>query len=79
MPKQKIWIAGAACLAAVAAVPTVLVGCGGSSGTAQAAPGGIDPKKVADMVHEVMVADRTVYAKHIVTRLKKESSPITPD
>ena len=32
--------------------------------------GGLDPKDVADMLHAVMEADRSVYAKMVVQRLE---------
>lgn len=51
-------------------------GCGGPAG---AASSGISPEKFADGVHSVMMADRTVYAKHVVTRLKKQTAPVKPD
>lgn len=41
-------------------------------------PAGISPQKFSDAVHAVMMADRTVYATHVVTRLKKQSAPVTP-
>jgi hypothetical protein len=55
------------------------VGCGGApdgaAPAAAAAPpageAGIDPKKVADMLHAVMEADRTVYTQQVVNRLVK--------
>lgn len=46
---------------------------------AKTAPAGISPKQFADAVHAVMMADRTVYAKHVVTRLKNQEAPVTPD
>lgn len=49
-------------------------GCGGS-----ASGGGVSPEKFADGVHAVMMADRTVYATHVVTRLKEQDAPIKPD
>ena len=63
---------------------TTLSGCGGSSVTstvdaAAATTGGITPQQFADGVHAVMMADRTVYASKVVTRLKKQSSPVKPD
>lgn len=63
---------------------SVLGGMGLASGCNKSAPaaattGGISPRKFADAVHAVMMADRTVYAKQVVTRLKKESSPVKPD
>ena len=41
---------------------------------AEATPtsGGIEPQKVADMLHAVMEADRTVYTRQVVNRLIKE-------
>lgn len=69
-------------LAALAAVvgATALAGCGGApAGGAAATPAGISPEKFADGVHAVMMADRTVYAKHVVTRLKKQKAPVKPD
>ncbi|MEM6654728.1 MAG: DUF3365 domain-containing protein [Planctomycetota bacterium] len=67
---------GAAIAALGAAGAASLTGCGGS---VAAAPAGISPEKFADGVHAVMVADRTVYAKHVVTRLKKQIAPVKPD
>ncbi len=58
----------------------VTAGCGpAASASAGDAEGGISPKAFADGVHAVMMADRTVYAKQVVTRLKKQSSPVKPD
>ena len=60
---------------------SAITGCG----TSQASSGAVDnargltPKKFADAVHAVMMADRTVYASQVVTRLKKQSSPVKPD
>lgn len=61
-------------------------GCGGepkkvadaSSSTEAKEAGGISPQKFADAVHSVMMADRTVYAKHVVTRLKSQDASVTP-
>ncbi len=66
----------AALSATAAMVGVSLTGCGSPAG---AAPGGISPEKFADGVHAVMMADRTVYAKHVVTRLKKQTAPVKPD
>ena len=58
-------------------------GCG-SGGSADAvaqtaSPStGITPQKFADAVHAVMMADRTVYARQVVTRLKKQEAPVKP-
>lgn len=43
-----------------------------------ASAAGIPPKAFADAVHAVMMADRTVYATHVVTRLKKQKSDTKP-
>ena len=76
------------CLLTVAAILltwtlTSLVGCGtsdaSSSVTSSSAGEGITPQKFADGVHAVMMADRTIYAQHVVTRLKKQSSPVSPN
>ncbi|MDA8563085.1 DUF3365 domain-containing protein [Mariniblastus sp.] len=42
------------------------------------AEGGVSYKAFADAVHAVMMADRTVYAKKVVTRLKKQDASVTP-
>ncbi|SMP45849.1 Protein of unknown function [Neorhodopirellula lusitana] len=57
-------------------------GCGGGA-TASATPDlpaepGIPFKQFADAVHAVMMADRTVYASKVVTRLKKQDASVTP-
>lgn len=53
-------------------------GCAGGKEAAPAAAAapaaeasGVDPKKVADMLHAVMEADRTVYTQQVVNRLVK--------
>lgn len=57
-------------------------GCGqGDAAASSASPDGekgISPQAFADAVHSVMMADRTVYATHVVTRLKKQKSEVTP-
>lgn len=56
----------------------MLPGC--SNSEASSSPtGGITPRQFADGVHAVMMADRTVYAKHVVTNLKKQDAPVTAD
>ena len=64
-----------------------MVGCNSAESPAEAslsidavkpASGGIAPRTFADAVHAVMMADRTVYAKHVVTRLKSQEAPVTP-
>lgn len=49
---------------------TMLAGCGGGEKT------GIEPKAMADALHSVMEADRTVYTKLIINRLVKEEKVI---
>lgn len=67
-----------ALVAATCALGTLtLSGCGNAP--AAAGPTGISPEKFADGVHNVMMADRTVYAKHVVTRLKQQTAPVKPD
>lgn len=59
-------------------VSMTLSGC--SKSEASATPvGGITPKQFADGVHAVMMADRTVYATHVVTHLKKQDAPVSAD
>ena len=65
-----------------------LTGCTGSESPATTKKGettsdastasGISPKAFADAVHAVMMADRTVYAKQVVTRLKAQKADVTP-
>lgn len=43
------------------------------------AESGITPRQFADGVHAVMMTDRTVYAKHVVTNLKKQKKTVTAD
>ncbi len=45
-------------------------------GTASAAEGGVSPKAMADAVHAVIQADRTVYTRNIVNRLQLEEKLI---
>ena len=44
----------------------LITACGGEKST------GIDPQKMADSLHAVMEADRTVYTRLIINRLAKE-------
>ena len=63
-----------------------IAGCGskpnttstGEASVASPSAGAISPQKFADAVHSVMMADRTVYAKHVVTRLKSQEAPVSP-
>ena len=70
-------------LTLVAAGSFLLTGCNSSEAdSAPEAPpaevSGISPKAFVDAVHAVMMADRTVYAKQVVTRLKKQEAPVKP-
>ncbi len=56
-----------------AAVAIALVGCGEEQ---KAETGGIAPKEMADALHAVMEADRTVYTKYIIKRLANEEKVI---
>ena len=56
----------------VAAATLGLSACGGGSSSS----GGISPQSMADALHAVMKADRTVYTKLIVNRLVKEDKVI---
>lgn len=48
-----------------------LSGCSESAPPAAAAPAGLQPQAVADMLHAVMAADRKVYVANVVNRLTK--------
>jgi len=81
--KNRTRIGLSASLLFVVLLSATLSGCGDSaaespsSETASTA-GGISPKAFSDAVHAVMMADRTVYATHVVTRLKKQEAPVKP-
>ena len=64
MKKQTFMVTG------MVIASTVLFSCGGSEKT------GIQPKEMADALHSVMEADRTVYTKLIINRLAKEEKVI---
>ena len=57
-------------------VMTTMSGCSSSEASSTPASSGITPKQFADGVHAVMMADRTVYATHVVTNLKKQNAPV---
>ena len=57
------------------ALITGLAGCGASS-SGQGESSGISPKVMADALHTVMEADRTVYASRIVHRLQDKEEVI---
>lgn len=72
-------VAGFVLCLGVVGTAVSMSGCGSDS-TAEAKPieAGIKPEVFADAVHAVMMADRTVYAKQVVTRLKKQEAPVSP-
>lgn len=77
------WLDGSACVIILLSVLVSMMvvtatGCGGSS-EAASQKSGITPQQFADGVHAVMMADRTVYATHVVTNLKKQEAPVTAD
>lgn len=79
-PKTKLGLLLVATAALATLSVTALTGCGPANASAGGSSvGGITPKAFADGVHAVMMADRTVYAKKVVTRLKAESSPVKPN
>ena len=51
-----------------------IAGCGGSS--SGSGDGGIDPQVMADSLHAIMEADRTVYSQQVVNRLQDEEQVI---
>ena len=64
---------------------TVLLGCGGDTeeagaseaeGAATPSGGGISPQAMADALHAVMEADRTVYTRNVVNRLQNQEEVI---
>ncbi|GAA4437949.1 DUF3365 domain-containing protein [Bremerella cremea] len=65
-------------LIVIGSTTVALTGCGNSTPAPVPAAGGITPKQFANAVHAVMMADRTVYATHIVTRLKEQGSEVKP-
>lgn len=74
MLRKSVLLGGLAVVLGAAGLMTT--GCGSP---ATASPSGISPEKFADGVHAVMMADRTVYARDVVTRLKKQTAPVKPD
>lgn len=60
--------------AALATPALLLTACGG--GGEPAAEGGITPKQMADALHAVMEADRTVYTRRVVNRLQNKEQVI---
>ena len=78
--KASVRFAAATIVAVPIVAATLVMTPGCSPSEAAATPmGGITPRQFADGVHAVMMADRTVYAKHVVTNLKKQDAPVTAD
>jgi uncharacterized protein DUF3365 len=57
-------------------VTALVAGC--AQGKGESAPGtaGISPKQMADALHAVMEADRTVYTRNVVNRLQNDEKVI---
>lgn len=53
-----------------------VAGCGGSLSGSGDAGGGISPQVMADALHAIIEADRTVYAERVVNRLQDEEQVI---
>ncbi|MEM6472125.1 MAG: DUF3365 domain-containing protein, partial [Planctomycetota bacterium] len=80
MKSRKSICTVAAILAAAGCCIPLMFSTGCTSSEASSTPGGgITPQQFADGVHAVMMADRTVYATHVVTNLKKQKAPVTAD
>ncbi|WP_196784726.1 Tll0287-like domain-containing protein [Crateriforma conspicua] len=78
MTIQRIFFAVAG-LSAVIVGTLSMTGCGSSEASSSSSGPTITPQQFADGVHAVMMADRTVYATHVVTNLKKQESVVTAD
>ncbi|MFT5523276.1 MAG: hypothetical protein ACI9G1_000263 [Pirellulaceae bacterium] len=79
-PVTKKEFAASIAVTLLAICSVTLSGCGSSvtADTSATEESGISPQTFSDAVHAVMMADRTVYAKHVVTRLKKQESVVKP-
>ena len=66
------------CLSLVVAgvFATGLLGCSDNSTNRQGEPAGISPQAMADALHAVVESDRTVYARHVASRLQDEEGVI---
>jgi hypothetical protein len=79
MKRKKLSVFIATTLSATFILSSILTsGCSTSEASSTPAAG-ITPQQFADGVHAVMMADRTVYAKHVVTNLKKQDAPVTAE
>ena len=62
---------------AVAAACVTAAGCGGGEGASAAAAPSVTPRQMADALHAVLEADRTVYTRNVVNRLQNDEKVIT--
>jgi hypothetical protein len=63
--------------AAIAGVTLTAIACAGSSPAETSAQGTVTPQRMADALHAVMEADRTVYTRTVVNRLQNDEKVIT--
>ncbi len=73
MPRAGV---GPAVAIAGMAVAGALGGCGDGASNGDTREGGISPRLMADAIHTVIEADRTIYAQHVVDRLQDEEGVI---
>ena len=64
-------------LAALAAAMLTTAACGGATAEESPAAGSVTPQQMADALHAVMEADRTVYTRMVVNRLQNDEKVIT--
>lgn len=57
-------------------VTALLAGCARSNAEPASAASGISPQQMADALHAVMEADRTVYTRNVVNRLQNDEKVI---
>jgi hypothetical protein len=62
-------------LPALGAAALLTAGCAASAGSANEQPT-VSPKQMADALHAVMEADRTVYTRNVVNRLQNDEQVI---
>jgi hypothetical protein len=64
-------------LAALAAAMLTTAACGGATAEESPAAGSVTPQQMADALHAVLEADRTVYTRMVVNRLQNDEKVIT--
>jgi hypothetical protein len=64
-------------LAAATATVSIAATACSTAGPAEASAAGVTPRQMADALHAVMEADRTVYTRNVVNRLQNEEKVIT--